>query len=370
MRFTLSVLPLSLMACLPHPVVSGLSPKVLHAERATLEAPDRAESWTQLGATYLDSGDHDSAYSALQEALRLNAEDPEAQKVMDRLIATGWVSSIERKALAAPGDDEAWGDVGDHFAEVGQVDRALAFYTRALSLDPSDSEWHKKVIEMGGSDSVLEIFESQAVGQQDNDEWLGDYGDLLRQLNRIDDACSQYRNALALDPSDSEWIDSVALCDSGQMSPLIESEHGGLHEPGMRHDEAGEELDPMEQIASLESLVVQNPENDEYLGRLGLLLAIQGELERARDLVEQAMRLDPADAEWPRIFGAITGQTRLEIIRGLIALHPTMDELQGDLGDILIDLGRPEEAIEAYKEASRLDPADNEWASKLKLLGH
>ena len=82
------------------------------------------------------------------------------------------------------------------------------------------------------------------------------------------------------------------------------------------------------------------------------------------------MKLDPADAEWPRIFGAITGQTRLEIIRGLIALHPTMDELQGDLGDILVDLGRPEEAVEAYKEASRLDPTDNEWASKLKLLGH
>lgn len=373
MRFVLLVVSLSLIACLPHPVTTGFSPKVLRAERAALEAPESPDSWAQLGGAYLDAGDSDRAYSALQEALRLNAENQAAVEGLATLMSSGWVSNIERTALNSPNDDEVWGDVGDYFAGTGQVDRALVFYLRAMRLDSSDSEWINKVVKAGGAADVLASFESQAVGQQENDEWLGDYGDLFRQMNRIDDACAQYRNALALDPEDSEWMEKVALCDSGQMMPLIEGEEGigdGMEHEGMVHEGLREDMDPMAQIASLESLVVQNPENDEYLGRLGQLLAIQGELERAKGLIEQAMKLDPTDSEWPRVFSALTGQTRLEVLRGLIALHPNLDELQGDLGDALVDLGRPEEAIKAYKEAGRLDPADLEWAAKLKLLGH
>jgi cytochrome c-type biogenesis protein CcmH/NrfG len=370
MRFVLLIVSISLIACLPHPVAPGFSPEVLRAEGTALQSPESPDSWANLGRTYLDAGDSDRAYSAFQEALRLNAENQAAVEGMATLMSSSWVSNIERTALAAPGDDEVWGDVGDHFLEMGQVDRALLFYVRAMSLDSSDSEWQNKVIDTGGADHVLAIFERQAVGQQDNDEWLGDYGDVFRRMARIDDACTQYRNAFALDPEDNEWREKVALCDGGQMQPFLEGEENVLSEHGMGHDGPVENMDPMAQIASLESLVVQNPENDEYLGRLGLLLAVQGDLERAKGLVEKAMHLDPTDGEWPRLFSALTGQTRVEILRGLVALHPALDELQGDLGDALVDLGRPEDAVQAYQEASRLDPEDKEWKQKLKILGH
>jgi Flp pilus assembly protein TadD len=338
-----------------------IHPNVLHAERATLKDPSSATQWANLGVAYLDSGNEDGAYSALQEAIRLESENKLAVDGLERLSASSWVSAVERSALASPGDDEVWGDVGDHFAGLGQTERALPYYLHALQLDPSDSEWQNKIAEAGATDKVLEIFERQAVGQQDNDEWLGDYGDVLRQMGRIEDACEQYRNALALDPTDSEWRENVNQCEGGTMLPPEEGTLGVLTGAGERDVEA--------EIASLEKLVLSEPENDEYVGRLGMLLATQGSLERGSELLNKAMRMDPTDNTWPRLVGALTGTPRVELLQELVVLHPNNDELHGDLGDMLVDLGRQEEAASAYLEATRLDPADQEWKDKLKILG-
>ena len=110
-----------------------------------------------------------------------------------------------------------------------------------------------------------------------------------------DDACAQYSNALALDPADSEWVQRVDECNSGAPLAVSTESHeymGGMHpEHGMmEHGEAyGEALsgqgDPEAQISNLENLLEGEPENDEYMGRLGVLLAEQGNMERASELL-------------------------------------------------------------------------------------
>ena len=365
--FLLSLFPLN--ACVTVHHSAELLPEVISAERATLKNPSSSEQWASLGVAYLDAGDQDHAYAALQEAIRLDSDNATAVDALARLSSSDWVSAIERSALAAPGDDEVWGDVGDHFAELGQTERALPFYLRALHLDPSDTEWQNKITEAGGSEEVLRIFEGQAVSHQDNDEWLGDYGDVLRSMDRIEDACEQYRNALALDPTDSEWRDNVAQCEGGVMTRVPEG-HEGESSHLLSTIESDNEQDPAVEIASLERLLESEPDNDEYLGRLGMLLASQGSLERGTELLKRAMQIDPTDMSWPRLFSALTGQPRLDLLQEMVLLHPENDELHGDLGDMFVDLGRQDEAATAYKEATRLDPEDQEWKDKLKILGH
>jgi Flp pilus assembly protein TadD len=154
----------------------------------------------------------------------------------------------------------------------------------------------------------------------------------------------------------------VAQCDAGGMKPVAAGEESHLHE------EPPTDEDPVIQIAGLEAMLEHDPENDELLGRLGELLAIEGEVDRAKLLVGRAMAIDPTDVEWPRTMGAISGRPRLEILEELVLLHPELDELHGDIGDLLVDLGRVEEARQAYEKASALDPEDKEWKKKIKLL--
>ena len=191
-----------LAACHAHHGKSFV-PEVARAEKAALTNPSEAGSWVALGSVYMDARRFDQAKAAFDEALRIDEDNSEAKAGIERLQQTDWISEIERTALAQPSNDEVWGDIGDHFAERGSLRGALGYRLHAMSLDQADSEWQQKVAESGSQEEVLAIFESNAVHNQDNDEWLGDYGDLLARLDRREDACSQYSNALALDPSDS-----------------------------------------------------------------------------------------------------------------------------------------------------------------------
>ena len=373
MRSYVLVLPF-LAACHAHHAQT-FNPEVLRAEKGALTEPGQADSWVQLGTAYFEVQKYDEAKAAFDEALRLDEDNSEAKAGIESLQETNWISEIERTALAEPRNDEVWGDIGDHFAERGMKEVALGYYLHAMALDPADSEWQQKVVESGSQEEVLALFESNAVHNQDNDEWLGDYGDLLARMDRRDDACAQYSNALALDPEDSEWIQRVDECNSG--APLaVSPDMGGMHpEHGMmEHGEAyGEALsgqgDPEAQISNLENLLEGEPENDEYMGRLGVLLADQGNMERASELLLGAFALDPTDSVWPRTVSALTGRSRVDLLSEALESHAENDELHGDLGDAYVDLGRTQEALEAYRRALELDPDDAEWKNKLSLLG-
>ena len=137
-------------------------------------------------------------------------------------------------------------------------------------------------------------------------------------------------------------------------------------------DHHGAELEhgnPEQQIAHLEGLLQEESDNDEYVGRLGVLLAEQGEMERATELLLRAFNLDPVDSVWPRSVAALTGRSRVDLLTEALETHSDNDEVHGDLGDAYVDLGQTQQALEAYRRAAELDPDDGEWKSKLSLLG-
>jgi len=335
---------------------------LLSAEKSTLQDPSSAQYWANLGMAYLENSQAEEAHIAFLEAIRLDGDNGLAVEGLAQLVDLTWVSQVERNALSNPTSDEVWGDVGDHYTELGLPERAHVFYMKAFSIDSSDTEWSRKIIENGGGEDLLVAFEKEAVRQQDNDEWLGDYGDLLLQMGQLLDACDQFRNAVALDPTDSEWRSKLATCEEASSNPPIAQgsrpDVGGLKAPS----------NPEETILALENLLQEEPDNDEYLGRLGILCVAQGEREKGLDYLLRAMHVDPTDAQWPRYVGLLTGKTRIEILNELIERHPENDELHGALGDLLVDLGRLQEAKRAYEKARALDRADKEWLEKLRFF--
>jgi hypothetical protein len=124
-------------------------------------------------------------------------------------------------------DDEWLGDLGDRLSEVGRKDSCYLWRT-AQVLDDDDSEWQRKVancereanprvrtsahrtrLEQAGLLTDEEQRRLLANHGRD-DEWLGDVGDLLADINRRSDACTVWRAAQALDANDSEWRNKIS----------------------------------------------------------------------------------------------------------------------------------------------------------------
>jgi tetratricopeptide (TPR) repeat protein len=327
---------------------------------AVLENPADSDAWYVLGQKYEVASEFDGAFAAYERAIQLDRDNVRAQRALEDLFERDWVSTLETQALLEPENDEIWGDVGDQYANQGQRERALRYYIYALVLDSADSEWRQKVVEFGGDNNlVVEVMSAEAVNHQDDDEWLGDFGDALMEAGREEEACQMWRTALALDPEDGEWASNVARCD-GEAVPS--SGGGGV----VSIDSLGETLE--DQLAEVDRQIALDPANDELLGTRGKVLVRADRLEEAMESFWAALALDPDDSEWPYAMMIASGATKVEIMEQLVETVPTDDELWGDLGDSYIDAGRAEDALAAYQRAQSIDPDDNEWVSKLELL--
>ena len=202
---------------------------VIEAQRAALSAPGDVDSWCDLGQAYAFSGQYEEAHSVFSGVISRGVDVACAEDGIETLVELGWFVEIERRVLENPEDDELWGDLGDHYGEIGDIDAALSAYRHAMTLDPQDGEWHNKISTItgesledliaAGSAAILATYEAELASHQEDDEWLGDYGDMLMSIGREEEACDLYATALALDPQDYEWIGNVAECN-GESAPI------------------------------------------------------------------------------------------------------------------------------------------------------
>jgi cytochrome c-type biogenesis protein CcmH/NrfG len=336
---------LALGGCIHTPWAAG---RIHRAEEQVLETPDSTAAWMALGDAFRRAHDPRRARAAYQKALVLDPSLTSAQHAISEIQPRRRVGRLERKALRDPGNDELWGDAADAVFEAGDADKALRFYLHALRIDPADQEWISRVTELGGQDAMLDMYRQLMQAHPDNDELMGDYGDLLASLGRDDEACLAWQRAQQIDTADTEWGDKVAGCVSG-----------GKADPGT--------ADSL--VSALQARIQQSPEDDELRGTLGDTLLGAGRADEAAAAYRTALELDPGDSEWLDKVVALTGEPKLTILLDLTTRFPTSDELWGNLGDLYLDLGQREEARAAYRKAAALDPSDSEWQQKLAMFG-
>ncbi|MFH1470085.1 MAG: tetratricopeptide repeat protein [Pseudomonadota bacterium] len=317
------------------------------AEQQVLEAPDSAAGWMALGDAFKRAHSPRKARQAYQKALALDPGLPGAHAAIADIQPRHRIRRLEKRALRDPGNDKIWGDAADALLESGDEVKALRFYIHALRIDPHDEEWINRVLALGGQETMLELYREQMQAHPESDEIMGDYGDLLHNMEREEEACLAWQRAQQLDPGDSEWNDKVAGCVTGGDSSRA----------------AASLLD------ALRARARENPEDDEVQGTLGDTLLAAGRNEEAIEAYRRALELDPGDSEWLDKLVAISGQPKLQILLDLSERFPTHDELWGNLGDIYLALGQREDARAAYRKAAALDPSDDEWTQKLRMFG-
>lgn len=326
--------------------------QVQGAELGVLAEPNSVEAWVLLGDTYRRAGEREKATAAYERALSLSPDNPE---ILSRLQQSGsrQLSELEQNALLNPLDDEVWGDLGDEYALRGQREKALEYYLYALKIDPADYEWQQKVVEHGGLDQIIGTYEAQLSGT--DDEAIGDVADMLRQGGEEERACELYARANELDPGDSEWLENLSTCP-GHTPVALPYDAYDSYAHGVELGTAG----------GVVGGVLGG--GDPSLFELGREALDAGDADEARELFERALLADPTDRNATAGLIAVTGKTLVEVLTALSERQPDNDELWGDLGDARLATGDREGALEAFRQAGRLDPGDSEWQSKTAVL--
>jgi arylsulfatase A-like enzyme/Flp pilus assembly protein TadD len=129
---------------------TGRAPKAIpHLEAALRLSPELADHYTALlGDARLLTGDLDAALADYERAARLNPENPTAQiGLMLRALRGGSLAEAEAHAARARelGLDRgvaAHINIGRNWERLGQLQRALASFERALQLEPESRLAH------------------------------------------------------------------------------------------------------------------------------------------------------------------------------------------------------------------------------------
>lgn len=349
-------------------LLPALSCSAKRAQSEALSNPSSPDAWEKLGNAYRMRWRGQLATDAYRTALQL---DPSRTHLQKRLKGTmsREARELKREALRAPRDDETWGDLGDLLLAEGNEAEARAAYTRALTIDPADSEWQQALANMGAVEFVARLMEGRL--DETDDESLGDYADMLAAMGRTEEACERWRRAAELDPSDEEWIGHAMECGY----PVPEGYEAQLYDEGY-YDSVGSPEGGVvggvmgaPEPTDLESLVSRVRSDGGLLTRLGQAYAHAGDMAKAEETLWAALLVGPTSEEALQSYLVITGKTRRQVLESLRDAFPDNDEVVGLLGDHYLDLGLRDRAREQYDRAHRLDADDPEWKAKASLLG-
>lgn len=226
---------------------------------------------------------------------------------------------------------------GNMELDAGKPDAAISHYRMALAAAPEVVEIYNNLaaahLERDELPLAIEVARS---GLLTNDSFAplhNTFANCLAKTGNAEEAEQHYEQALRLDP---------LLTAAAVNLAHIYSSSG-------RHDESRSVL-----LASLEN----SPDNVDVLVALGLTLPGKSEAETH---LRRALELSPGHLAANNQLAIIllsSGRNleALTLYRDLAALHPDQAEIQANLGLTLNGLSRHEDAVEAFRKASRLDP--------------
>ncbi|MCO4745434.1 MAG: tetratricopeptide repeat protein [Proteobacteria bacterium] len=314
------------------------------AERAALDAPRKAGVWVDLAEAYAGAGRMEDATRAFSHARAIQPNHPKVRNPPD-WASSGDVTDVERAVLLDPSNDEAWGTAAGVLATMGQNERAITYYLRALELDPSDSEWPSKLMALGPDPRIDRFMGDWMVSAGDaDDEALGDMADAMKAAGSWPQACALYQKAFEADPNDSEWTGALDEC--------------ARRFPG-EYRSAAEAA-----VEAYERQIAASPRDDEIIGDYADALRTLGREAEACTQYQRAASIDPSDSEW--IQGLVACPGHMMNVGAMRAQIGSDDEALGDLADALRANGRTADACQLYADAARLDPADDEWREALR----
>lgn len=231
-------------------------------------------------------------------------------------------------------------ELGDALRRSGSINRSIAAYRSAVTLDPSSSRARRSLgVALAAAGKQDEAINELKKGIQRDDEnpllWY-QLGLVHSQQGATSDAVKELDEAIRLDPDLFEAYNNLGL---------------NLARMG---DQGGAEQ-------AFRTSIRLMPYDAAAHANLGQLLAGKGDLQQAVFHLEKAVMFDPNEANSRYVYGAILAQLNRfdeaqKQVEAAIATQPSMVQSYDLLGLLLLQGGKNDDAIKAFREALERNP--------------
>jgi tetratricopeptide (TPR) repeat protein len=300
--------------------------------KAVALMPDFAEAHNNLGDALFKLSRSEEAAAAFERALAINPKFADAHNNFGNALATmklcaQAIAHYDHAAMLQPDLAEAHYNAGVILATMKRPEQAVPRYEKALSIQPNYADAHAGLGQALGAlqrhEQALQQFEAALALTPDSPDAHNRVGNALVNLNRLEQAMSHYRKAIELRPAFVEAHNNFG-------NALMSLE---------RYEEAAEHFrtaltGPPSSIAHISSR-----------NALGSALLKLNRAEEALGYFEQALAAK----------GAV-GQSA-EVERATAPVRPLAAQEYSNMGNALVELNRPGEALFYFERALAIDPA-------------
>jgi tetratricopeptide (TPR) repeat protein len=367
-------LPARVQASLPAPPPdlgkkpAELGRRMAAAETVTHDRAHALEGTAELGRLYHANGYLREAQACWQ---LLRAEQPREARwcyYLADLRRTAGDDAAVAALLAetvrlAPDYASAWLQLADLEFKTGRTDAAEAHYGRRLALVPRDAYARlglaRAALQRGNRGDARKLIEQIVHDTPDFSTAHNLYAEMLTADGQADAAFRQRnlgREAGRYRAADDPWLEELhTWCYDPKRLALLGTTAYQTH----RGDRG---------VSFLQRAVQLAPGDAAAYEALGTLYLQLGEPAKAQPVFEQGLRLPGQDHD--RVMLAVNlaesmrlqrhSEDALQVVRDALKDAPAAYELHGELGAVLIDLGRLEESVQAYREAVAIAPDDTD----------
>jgi len=311
-----------------------------------------------LSGVYTRLGQNDTAYRYLEAAMKTN---PGQGAYYHQLGVIRRREGCRPEALEAfeqalqrrmgKDESEAWRNVGDLYVDLLEPEKAREAYEKALKIDPNDAAAHlelgKLYLDRNNPDRAIPELSSALKLSPALDGVHSSLGRAYRAAGDLPSAVDILKRGVERNPSDQEarYVLGQTLLSLG------------------RNDEGRREMDEYRRVEERIS-------ESNNLFQSAVARAQAGELDRAEDLLRQTLRLAPQYAPGQRVLGEVLlnrGKTEaaLEMLQQASASNPLNSETYFDIASVYFRVGKLAEASAMAGRALILEEEDPRYYSLL-----
>ena len=286
-----------------------------------------------------------------------------------------WNYIIEDKSKTTP---FAYNNRGTAYDKLGQTDKALADYEKAIALDPSfDKAFNNRAVifdNKGETERALADYNKAIDLNPSLDKAYRVYNNralLFEKKGLTDKALADYDKAIALKPSFDEAYynravlfeklgqSDKALADYDKAIALRSSFDRAHYRRALLYEKLGQ---PDKAIAEYENVIIMNPSFDRAYYNRALLFERKGEIDKAIADYDRAIAVNPSFSKAYLGRGILFSRAglldkALEYIDKAIAADHNNAEAYGTRGLIYAFMNKYDRALEDFDKALDLDPS-------------
>lgn len=396
---------------------AGDLPRAEEAYRQSLaSAPENDELWCRLGSVFKAQGKYGPALEAFQQALDVRPDSPRTHNLLGiALLELGSLAEaarcLEQAVRLDPHFAVGHNNLGNVYLAQGRTREALACYQQAVDLEPRFAEAHANLgnawRELNDLEPALRHCQQAVALKPGFAIGHNHLGAVYLSLAQNEPAAASFRQAISLAPSyfEAHFNLGAALQKLGclqqavahlqravQLRPESTAAHSTLalllfqqekleeavrayqsalrleaHDPNL-HNNLGVVYSKLRRwedaAACYRQAIALQADHAEAQRNLGSVLREAGRAEEAVQALRQAVRLRPdfADA-WASLALALIERGEpgdLEAARAsceqALKLNPRLAAAHHNLGVVMFDMGRREEALACYHRALAMEP--------------